>query len=240
MKTDVLGINFDITDFDSVIKKIFDVIDNQKEKLFIVTANPEIVMLAQKDLELKKIISEADLVLPDGIGIVLASQFNKIKIHKRIAGYDLVQKIFLMSKNKNFSVYFLGGEENIVANAKRNMENKFSSLKIIGVNNGFFSNEIKVVRKINLLKPDILLVGMGAPKQEKFIFKYKNMINAKIFIGVGGSFDIMAGKVKRAPKIFIDLNLEWLYRFIQEPRRFFRLIVLPKFLFKVMLKKFFK
>lgn len=240
VKTDVLDINFDVADFDSVIKKIFDVIENQEEKCFIVTANPEIVMLAQKDLELKKIINKADLVLPDGIGIVLASQLNKIKINKRIAGYDLVQKIFSMSKDKNFSVYFLGSKENIIAQAKKNMENKFGNLKIVGINNGFFSDEMKIVRKINLLKPDILLVGMGASKQEKFIFKYKDMINAKIFIGVGGSFDVMSGKVKRAPKIFINLNLEWFYRFIQEPRRFFRLMALPKFLFKVMLKKFFK
>ena len=240
MKTNVLGINFDVIDGDSVIKKIFDVIENKEGKCFIVTANPEIVMLAQKDLELNKIINKADLVLPDGIGIVLASKLNKIKINKRITGYDLVQKIFSMSKDKNFSVYFLGGEENIVTKAKKNMGYKFDSLKIVGINNGFFSDEIKVVRKINLLKPDILLIGMGAPKQEKFIFKYKEIINAKIFIGVGGSFDVMAGKVKRAPKIFIDLNLEWLYRFMQEPRRFFRLMALPKFLFKVMLKKFFK
>ena len=239
MKTNILGINFDVINFSDAIKKIFDCIE-QKKKCFIVTPNPEIVMSAQKDLDLKKIINQADLVLPDGIGIVFASQLNKNKIKKRITGYDLVQKIFLMSEKKNFSVYFLGGKEDIVELAKKNMEKKFNKLKIVGCNNGFFSEEKKVVKKINFVKPDILLVGMGSPKQEKFIFKYKDEIDAKIFIGIGGSFDVMSGKIKRAPKIFIDLNLEWFYRFMKEPKRFFRLMALPRFLFKVITRKIFR
>lgn len=239
MKTNILGINFEVINFNNVINEIFDCIEQEK-KCFIATPNPEIVMLAQKDFNLKKIINQADLVLPDGIGIVFASQLNKIKIKKRITGYDLVQKIFLMSEKKNFSIYFLGGKENIVELAKKNMEKKFNKLKIVGYNNGFFSDEKKIVKKINFAKPDILLVGMGSPKQEKFIFKYKDKIDAKIFIGVGGSFDVMSGKIKRAPKIFIDLNLEWFYRFMKEPKRFFRLMALPKFLFKVVVKKIFR
>ena len=237
-RTNVLGINFDVVDFNKVIGEIIKSIE-LKKKFFIVTANPEIVMLAQKDLELKKIIDNADLVVADGIGIVLASKLNKIKIKNRIAGYDLVQKIFLMSETHDFSVYFLGSTDEIINLARNNMQKKYNKLKIIGVNNGFFDDELSVIKKINLLKPDILLVGLGAPKQEKFIFKYKELISAKIFIGIGGSFDVMSGKVKRAPKIFIDLNLEWLYRFIKQPKRFFRLLALPKFLIKVLLNKIF-
>ena len=238
MKTKILDINFDVIDLHDVIKKIIKCLE-LKEKFFIVTANPEIVMLTQHDFELKNIINKADLVIADGIGVVLASKLNKIKIDNRVAGYDLVQNIFLMSEKYDFSIYFLGSTDEVISLARNNMQKKYNKLKIIGVNNGFFDDELSVIKKINLLKPDILLVGLGAPKQEKFIFKYKNIIDAKIFIGIGGSFDVMSGKIKRAPKIFIDLNLEWFYRFIKQPKRFFRLLALPKFLIRVVLDKIF-
>lgn len=235
MKTSILNINFDVIGLDDATHNIIENI-NLKKKFFVVTANPEIVMLAQKDIELKTIINNADLVVPDGIGIVLASRLNKTKIKSRLAGYDLVQTIFSMSNKYDFSVYFLGSTDEIVSLARDKMQKKYDRLKIIGVNNGFFDDELSVIRKINLLKPDVLLVGLGSPKQEKFISKYKNVIDASVFIGIGGSFDVMSGKLKRAPRFFINLNLEWLYRFITQPKRFFRLLALPKFLFKVLFK----
>lgn len=234
MKTDILGINFDVIDLDECTKKLIDAIDNDK-KIFVVTPNPEIVMLAQNDNEFKNVLDSADIVIPDGIGIVLASKLNKIKIKKRVAGYDLVQKFFSMSKN--YKIYFLGSTSEIIQLAQQNMSKKFPNINIVGVHNGFFDDDTEIIEQINSLKPDVLLVGMGAPKQEKWIFKYKDQINAKIFIGVGGSFDVMSGKIKRAPVIFQKLGLEWFHRLIKQPKRFFRMLALPKFLFAVLLKK---
>ena len=122
MKTDILGINFDVIELDTCTQKLVDAIENNN-KIFIVTPNPEIVMLTQNDNEFKNIINCADIVIPDGIGIVLASKFNKIKIKKRVAGYDLVQKFFSMSKN--YKIYFLGSNNEVVQLAKKNMEEKF-------------------------------------------------------------------------------------------------------------------
>ena len=117
------------------------------------------------------------------------------------------------------------------------MEEKFPNINVVGTHNGFFNNDEEIVNQINLLNPDVLLVGMGAPKQEKWIFKNKDKLNAKVFIGIGGSFDVMSGKIKRAPLFFQKLGLEWLYRLIKQPKRFFRMLSLPKFLFSVLLKK---
>lgn len=235
MKTNILNINFDVIQIDDATQKLINAIENN-EKCFVVTPNPEIVMIAQKDLELKKIINSADLVIADGIGIVLASKFNKIKIKNRVAGYDLVQKFFSMSKN--YKIYFLGSSSQIIELAKKNMQEKFKNINIVGAHNGFFDNEEEIINQINLLNPDVLLVGMGAPKQEKWIYKYKDKLNAKVFIGIGGSFDVMSGKIKRAPTIFQKLGLEWLYRLIKQPKRFWRMLALPKFLVAVLLKKF--
>ncbi len=235
MQTNILDINFDVIKIDDAAQKILDCIENN-QKCFVTTPNPEIVMLAQKDTLLKKILNESDLTIPDGIGIVLASKLNKIKISERVAGYDLVQKIFQLAKNK--TVYFLGSSDEVIKLAKKNMAEKFPNIKIVGAHNGFFENSDEIVTQINLLALDILLVGMGAPKQEKWIYKYKNDLNAKIFIGVGGSFDVMSGKVKRAPVSFQKLGLEWFYRLLSQPKRFWRMRTLPQFLFKVLLKKF--
>lgn len=191
MKTNILNINFDVIQIDDATQKLINAIENN-EKCFVVTPNPEIVMIAQKDLELKKIINSADLVIADGIGIVLASKFNKIKIKNRVAGYDLVQKFFSMSKN--YKIYFLGSSSQIIELAKKNMQEKFKNINIVGAHNGFFDNNEEIINQINLLNPDVLLVGMGAPKQEKWIYKYKDKLNAKVFIGIGGSFDVMSGK----------------------------------------------
>ena len=247
MRTKILDINFDNDDIKIIINKMLDAVKNN-QKCFIVTPNPEIVMLAQKDHELKKILNSADIIIPDGIGIVLASKLNKTKIKKRLAGYDLVQEFFsvinknINQKDKNYKIYFLGSKKETVELAKKNMLDKYNYINIVGTHDGYFDlkNKIqteKIIEEINLKQTDILLVGMGAPKQEKFIYQNINKLNAKIFIGVGGSFDVMSGKIKRAPIFFQKFGLEWLYRFIKQPKRFFRILSIPKFIFCVLLNK---
>ena len=207
----------------------------------VYTPNPEIVMAARKDPEFMEILNSADLVVPDGIGVVIGSKFTENKLKERVAGYDLVQGLFNKIKNKSYTVYFLGGAPNVALEAKSKMENLHKGLKIIGVHDGYFNQEQEklIINDIKNKKPDILLVGLGAPKQEKWIFKYQKELPVKICIGVGGSFDGMSGKVKRAPKIFIKFGLEWFFRLLRQPTRFFRMLKLPLFLLVVLKEKLF-
>jgi len=240
MKTKILDINFDVINLHDAATQIIKFL-NSNQKKFIITANPEIIMHAQRDKNFKKILSHADLILPDGIGIVFASKLNKIKLSSRVTGYDLVQELFLRV-NKNYKFFFLGSTHKNINLAKTNMQLKYKNLNITGTHDGYFDKTDKLINKkiiqqINFSKPDILLVGFGSPAQELWIYKNKNKINAKIFIGIGGSFDVMSGMIKRAPNIFIKLNLEWLYRLIKQPSRLIRILVLPKFIIKILYAK---
>ncbi len=207
----------------------------------VFTPNPEIVMAARADKEFMEILNGADLVVPDGIGVVIASKLTKEKLKERVAGYDLIQGLFSEIKNKNYTVYFFGGAPGVAMEAKRKMEQVHKGLKIIGVFDGYFDEEKEklIIEDIKNKKPDILLVGLGAPKQEKWIYNHKNELPVKICAGVGGSFDGMSGKVKRAPDFFIKLGLEWFYRLLRQPSRFFRMLKLPLFLLAVLKEKLF-
>lgn len=216
-------------------------LDENKQRM-VFTPNPEIIMEAQKDALLMKILNKADLVVPDGIGVVWASKYTTNKLKERVAGYDLVQNLFSEMPKLNKTVYFLGGGSETVKLAEKKMANKYKGLKIVGTHDGYFDEEeqIILIEQINKLKPDLLLVGLGAPKQEKWIYNNKDKLNVKVCIGVGGSFDGMAGKVKRAPKIFRRLGLEWFYRLISQPTRIKRMLQLPIFVFKILKKAYFR
>lgn len=234
----ILGIPFNnITYSEAVILSLLFLEEEKHHMIF--TPNPEIVMEARKDKELFNILNKADLVVPDGIGIVKASLFTQNKIKERVAGFDLVQGIFKNIRDTKHTVYFLGGGKDIAKQAKINMEKKYSGLKIIGVHDGYFNNKEEkiIIEQIKSLKPDILLVGIGSPKQEKWIYKHRKELPVKISIGVGGSFDIMSGKSRRAPKIFIKFGLEWFYRLITQPTRFVRMLKLPMFMAVVLKEK---
>ncbi|WP_010167322.1 WecB/TagA/CpsF family glycosyltransferase [Candidatus Epulonipiscium viviparus] len=200
----------------------------------ICTPNPEIIMRAKQDKELLAILNSADMVIPDGIGVVIASKIlTKNGLRERVAGYDLVQNLM---KEGNNRFYFLGGEAGVAKSAARNMKSKYPNMDVVGYCDGYFQpeNERSIIRDINASEANILLVGLGSPKQEVFINKHrKRLKNIKVAIGVGGSFDVMAGKVKRAPKIFRQLGLEWFYRLVKEPSRAKRMLKLPVFLFEV-------
>jgi len=206
----------------------------------VFTPNPEIVMAANKDPDLMKALNDADLVVPDGIGVVLASKLTGDKLKERVAGCDLVFALFDKIKNKNYTVYFFGGAPDVAAEARIKMKKKFKGIKIVGVSDGYFDEDKEklIIDDIKNKKPDILLVGLGAPKQEKWISEH-DRLPVKVCIGVGGSFDIMSGKTKRAPRIFIKFGLEWFYRLITQPSRFFRMIKLPLFVFEVLKEKIF-
>lgn len=233
--TQVLGVPFDAITMKEAVARVKLLLATQGQH-FICTPNPEIVMEAQKDKELMAILREADMVVPDGIGVVWASKYSSICLKERVAGYDLTQNLFAELAGTDHTVYFFGGAPGIAAEASRKMMKQYPGLKIVGVHNGYFDaeEEKKIIHNIKNVSPSILLVGLGAPKQEKWIYDNMRLFGAKVSIGVGGSFDVMAGNVKRAPKFFQKFGLEWFYRLISQPTRWRRMMRLPVFVLTVL------
>ncbi len=238
MKTSVLNIMFDVLTMNEVISKANKFLSSEQCST-IVTPNSEMCIVAKNDESFRKILNESDLVIPDGIGVVFASKLNENKLKERVAGFDFVVNFFEKHNKNKLKVYMLGSKPMVTEKAKKNIEEKYKNVEIVGHRDGYFKKEeeLKVVEEISLLQPDLLLVALGMKKQETFIHKYKNKLNSKICIGVGGAIDVLAGEVKRAPQIFIKLNLEWFYRFIKQPSRFFRMLNIPKFVIVVVVDK---
>ena len=190
------------------------------KKEFIVTANPETFMKSFDDEELKNLILDKDNILvPDGVAIVKSARILGYNVNERITGVDIAYKLLEYGNELKKSIYLFGAKQEVIDSMKEVIKNKYSNLKIVGSSNGYVSNKDKVFDEIKKLKPDIILVALGIPMQEKLIYKHLKEFDKGIFVGVGGSFDVISGHKKRAPKIFIKLNLEWLYRIICEPKR---------------------
>lgn len=233
-KINILGVNFDNVNMQEAIEKCKEFISSDSGHL-VVTPNPEIVMRAQDNEEFKSIINNAALVIPDGIGIIKAGNILGTPLKERVAGYDLICNLFEEAKDGSISFYFWGSKPGIAEKAKEKIKEKYPKLNVLGAHTGYFNEEEEkaIIQEIKELKPDVLLVGLGAPKQEIIINKCINEKIFKIGIGCGGSIDVISGEVKRAPKIFIKLHLEWFYRLLKQPTRLKRMMVLPKFIKEV-------
>lgn len=211
----------------------------QPELSMIVTPNTEIVMMAQEDAALKEILQDAELVIPDGIGLVYASKIHQLGLTERVTGIDTMDKMLKYCNNNKKSIYLFGGKPGIAEKAGEKMKETYPNLTIKGIRDGYFKKEEedKIIDHINEVKPDILFVALGAPKQEKWVYANRKLLNAKVAMGVGGAFDVWSGSTKRAPKLFQDLHLEWFYRLLKEPSRVGRMMSLPKFMIKVLLSR---
>lgn len=213
----------------------------------IYTPNTEMVMAAKKDEQLKEILNKSDLTIPDGIGLVYASRVKGNPLAERVTGYDISIKLLEIANDKSYSIYLLGGKEGVAKEAKEKINKIYPKLRIVGYHNGYFKGfhvgynnheeENQIIKEINESKPDILFVGLGASKQEKWISANKDKLNCRVIIGNGGTIDVLAGKVKRAPEIFQRFGLEWFYRLIKEPKRIKRQIVLPIFMLNVIFSR---
>lgn len=234
----LFGVKFHKGDEDELFKRFLYLLNRSRYSM-IFTPNPEIVMMAQKDLEYKDILAEGDLVIPDGIGIIMASKIKKLGLDKRMPGIELMDNILKYCNNAKKSIYLLGASEENIKKAADNIQETYPNLTIAGYHHGYFdeSEEYKIIDGINEVKPDILFVAMGAPKQEKWMYTHRKILNAKVAMGCGGSIDVWSGSVKRAPKFFRKVGLEWFYRIAAHPSRWRRSLVLPKFLLKVVLSK---
>lgn len=203
----------------------------------VVNINPEIVINNYNDEAYRNRLNEQKYQIPDGIGIVFASKLNMGKIKNRIAGIDLMNDILEKSTDYNAKVFLYGAKPDVIKMAEKEIIKNNSNIKIVGSCDGYISeNEaLDIIKKAN---PDILFVGIGSPKQENFIINNKDTLkNIKIFMPVGGSFDVISKSLKRAPKWMIKLNIEWLFRLIQQPSRFFRQLKLIKFIYLVFISK---
>ena len=201
----------------------------------IITLNPEMILEAQTNSEFKELLSKADLKFPDGIGLVYASKIVGEPLTERVTGIDFANDALIRLAETGKTAYFFGSKPGIAELAAKNMEEKIPGLKVAGFHDGYFKPgaESAIIEEINASGADMLLLGLGSPKQEFFVQKYKEILKPKVAVGIGGSFDVWSGTLKRAPKFYIDHNIEWLYRLIQEPSRIKRMSKLPAFLIKV-------
>ncbi|OPJ65578.1 WecB/TagA/CpsF family glycosyltransferase [Clostridium chromiireducens] len=210
------------------------------EKVNIISGNPEVLFNGLHNPILKENFNDKNsIIIPDGVGTVLASKLLKNPVKEKIAGIDVVREVLIKANLERRSIYLLGAKEEVLNKCVDNIKTEFPNLIISGFHNGFFdlNNCDEIVDDINKSDPWAIFVAMGSPRQEIFIEKIIKSSNIHIFMGVGGVFDILAGELKRAPKWMISLGLEWLYRVIKEPFRIKRLIAIPKFLLLVLRHK---
>lgn len=212
---------------------------SQNKKTFIVTANPETFMMSEKDEEMRKLLLDNDTFLvPDGIGIVKAARMINYDVKERITGIDIVNELLKLGNKQKKSIYLFGAKQEVIDSMEKVLKESYPNLNLVGMSNGYEKDKDKIFEKIVKTKPDIVLVALGIPLQEKLIYKHLDKFDKGIFVGVGGSFDVISGHKKRAPKIFIKLNLEWLYRILKEPKRLKRFYDSNvKFIFKVRRQK---
>lgn len=203
----------------------------------VVTLNVEMLYRAQRDPALRGLLGQADLVVPDGHGVVWAGRRFGYRIPERVTGIDLINALAGAGENR-WSFYLLGSAPGVAEAAASNLQRAYPGLTVAGTAHGYFdpAETPAVVRRIRDAGPDLLLVALGSPKQEIFIRTHRQELGAAVAMGVGGSLDVLSGQLRRAPVLFQDLHLEWLYRFIQEPARWRRMLVLPRFAWTVLLK----
>ena len=231
---DVLGIPVDAVTMAEAVEKVGRFIE-KGGKHVIFTPNAEIIMQAQRDPELKDILKNADMLTADGAGVVLASGMLGNRLPEKVSGVDLVQEIFRTFASKGLRCFLFGARPGVAEEAAVNIIKDNPGIVVAGCRNGYFSDEEcdEIIAEINKSAPDILLVALGAPKQEKWISKHLDKLDVKVCIGVGGTLDVLSGKVRLAPEFFRKSGLEWFYRLCREPRRAKRKLDLPRFMLRV-------
>lgn len=231
MKENFLGVDVCNQTYEQIISSLLNDIENNN-KSFIVAINPEKIMKAQEDPSLMELLNSADYQIPDGIGVIMASRLKGGKIRKRVTGIDMMLALCEAANNHAKKVFLYGAKPGRAEEAKQKLEERFPNLQIVGVLDGYVKDEKLIEETINQANPDIIFVAKGSPAQEYWILEHMQHLAPKVYQGVGGSFDVISGHVKRAPIAFQKLGLEWLYRLMKEPWRWKRQLILPKFLLK--------
>lgn len=235
-RIDVLGVGFDSVTMDEAVARGMALMA-EKKAAYVVTPNPEIVMLAREDNSLLSAVEGAALVLPDGVGIVKGARILGTPLKEKIPGIDFAQGLFAKMAESGRTLFLLGAKPGIADAAAEVLKVRFPGLTICGTNDGYFQDNAPVIEKINAAAPDLLLVCLGAPKQELWMQENAPKLNVGLMAGLGGSLDVFAGVMERAPEGWQKLGLEWLYRLLKEPSRAKRMSNLPKFGFAVIGKR---
>lgn len=236
MKETILGVDVNTENYDELIPKLFQNIDAKKKSL-IVAINPEKLMKAKDDPALKALLNRAEFQIPDGIGVIIASKIQKGNITSRVTGVDMMDRIVREAARTGKSIFLYGAKPGVAEAAAAKLIDTYPDLKVAGTQDGYEKDTSKVIAKINAAQPDILFVAMGSPKQELWIEEHRDNLYPILYQGVGGSFDVLAGNIKRAPAAFQKVGAEWLYRLLLEPSRIKRQMNLPKFLFEIIRRK---
>ncbi|WP_374042979.1 WecB/TagA/CpsF family glycosyltransferase [uncultured Selenomonas sp.] len=211
----------------------------KRTPVLVATANAEMLMRATHDGALRRILQGAAMVTPDGAGTVWAAHHLGHAMPERVAGYDMVQELMREAPAKHRRIFFFGSAPGVADKAKAKAEQLYPGIEIVGTRNGFFTaaDEPAIIEEIKAAHPDILLAALGVPKQEKWLAKHLGELGVPVAIGVGGTFDVMAGVMKRAPRWMQRAKLEWLFRGMMQPQRAGRLLALPRFVLKVHAQK---
>lgn len=231
----ILGVHVNKYTMKQAVERASSLMDTENLSM-IFTPNSEIILYASNNPKFAEVLNKGDMVIPDGIGVVYGSKILNNPIKERVAGYDLVCNLFPVMAEKGQSVYLLGAKPGVAEKAGETLLAKYPGLVIAGTHDGYFKDDEEVIADINKCAPDFLMVCLGFPKQENWIYNNREKLNAKLAIGAGGCLDVFAGTVQRAPEFYCNHGIEWLYRLVKQPTRFVRMLSLPKFGLKVLFK----
>lgn len=237
-KVDIHGVRIDNVTMKEALDFVIDGLDHEKT-CKIYTPNSEIIMQANRDPDLLAVLNSADLLVPDGAGVILASKILGAKLKEKVSGVDLVKNILQYTNKRPISFFILGGRPGVPEKASINIVSEYPKARIVGFRHGYFNEEDipDIIKQINDSQAEILLVGLGAPKQEKWIHSHAHELSSKIIIGVGGTVDVFAGTATLAPEYIRKAGFEWLYRLIKQPSRYKRMMDLPRFMMLTLRKK---
>lgn len=227
-RIDVLGIEFDNTDILEAVERAVRLMEERRHA-YVVTPNPEIILESRKNEKLASAVKSADMVLPDGVGVIYASHILGTPIKNRIPGIDFASALMARISENGRKVFLLGAKPGVAELAGERLSERYPGLIICGVNDGYFEEEDTefIIEKINSASPDLVLVCLGSPKQEIWMKNHAELLDAGLLVGLGGALDVYAGVVERAPRKWRSMGLEWLYRLIKEPKRIKRMVKLP-------------
>ncbi len=233
----ILGIRVDEITMDQAVEAVAARIASQEPAPMaqVVTINPEGVMLAKEDPALAQIVEEAALVTPDGSGILWAGAKLGRPLPERVTGIDLLERLAQTGAQRGWRVYLLGAKPGVADQAAVELCTRYPGLDIVGAENGYFRDrEESILSAIAQRQPDLLFAALGMPFQERWLYQHREVLGCKVAVGVGGSFDVLAGAVKRAPRLWQRLRLEWLWRLLSDPKRWRRYLAIPRFMAAVL------
>ena len=230
MRINIMGVDFDSLTLSEAVN-LAETLISEHRAAYVVTPNPEIVMTCWENTDAMEAVQNADLVLPDGVGVVYGAKILGTPLKGKLPGIDFATELMRRMAKRCGRVYLLGAKPGVAELAGERLTEQFPGLIVCGTHDGYFQEDAPVIDEINALQPDLLLVCLGAPKQEIWMLRNRSALKVGLMAGLGGSLDVFAGTVKRAPAFFQKLGLEWFYRLIKEPWRFKRMMKLPKFLF---------